>query len=183
MENPESVQVEFSRPVSVEQISVQETVREISANEGERSRLAERFELLALDRLQAVVRLQRVAGGMVRVRGHLDADVVQACVVTLEPVASRLAEEFTVTFASGRRQDGGEVVVSVDEEDPPEIIRAGRIDLGEVVAQQLAISLDPYPRSSSAPPITPSDAEPSETRQGKNPFAVLEELRGRKGRG
>jgi hypothetical protein len=44
-------QAEFSRPIAVDQIGPQETGREIVANATERARLAERFGLLALDRL------------------------------------------------------------------------------------------------------------------------------------
>ena len=53
MEQSNSPEVEFSRPIPVEQIGVQETVRQIVANASERVRLAERFGLIALDRLQA----------------------------------------------------------------------------------------------------------------------------------
>jgi len=69
---------------------------------------------------------------------------------------------------------GGAVVVGLDEEDPPEEIVNGRIDLGEAVAQQLAIALDPYPRSAAAR-VSAEDgardagAEPASTR----PFAAL----------
>ena len=37
-----------------------------------------------------------------------------------------------------------------DEEDPPEPIRAGRMELGELVAQHLSLALDPYPRKPGA---------------------------------
>jgi uncharacterized metal-binding protein YceD (DUF177 family) len=182
MEQSNSPEVEFSRPIPVEQIGVQETVRQIVANASERVRLAERFGLIALDRLQATLQLQRIPGGLIRVRGHLEADVVQSCVVTLEPVPAQLSESFTMNFVSGRADRGGEVVISVDEEEPPETIAEGRIDLGETVAQQLAVSLDPYPRSGQAPTLNEGEPEiAGQNDKKRGPFAVLEGWRDRKG--
>jgi uncharacterized metal-binding protein YceD (DUF177 family) len=110
------------------------------------------------------------------VHGRFEADLVQACVVTLEPVPAQLAAAFTVSFgvapeASGA-DEGGEVVVSVEGEDPPEAIVEGRIDLGEVVAQQLAVAIDPYPRSPAA--AAAGSAEPEgEAGRKPSPFAGL----------
>jgi len=164
---------EFSRPIAVEQIGPQETVRSISANATERQRLAERFGLLGLDRLEATVRLRRGRAGLILADGHFEADATQACVVTLEPVPARLALDFAVTFGSPTVH-GGAVVVGLDEEDPPEEIVNGRIDLGEAVAQQMAIALEPYPRSPAAQAAAEDAAgdaggEPAPTR----PFAAL----------
>jgi len=164
---------EFSRQISAEQIGVQETTREIAANAAERAKLAERFGLLGLDRLSAVLQLTRGRGGAVRVRGRFVADVVQACVVTLEPVPAHLEQDFTATFAPRGAAEAGEVLIALEEDEPPEEIVDGRIDLGEAVVQQFAVALDPYPRSPSAAEATGSDGGGEE--QGrKGPFAALE---------
>lgn len=170
---------EFSRPIAADQIGPQETIRGIAANATERHRLAERFGLLALDRLTATLRLRRGRAGLIQVEGRFEADVVQACVVTLEPVPAQLAVDFAVSFGAAVSPPGGEVIVGVDEEDPPEEMVNGRIDLGETVAQQLAVALDPYPRSAA----TKSDAgaaAASEDAAGappKGPFAALQAWR------
>lgn len=172
---------EFSRPIAADQIGPQETERSISANEAERARLAERFGLLALDRLTASLRLTRGRAGLVNVRGELEADVVQACVVTLEPVRSELRERFTVVFGAIRPVPDGEVVIGLDEEDPAEELTDGRIDLGEVVAQQLAVALDPYPRAPGADDrFEPSEREESAAKGENTPFSALEGLRPRR---
>src|SRR6185295_14019404 len=132
-------QAEFSRPIAADQIGPQETEREIVANATERARLVERFGLLALDRLSATLSLKRGCGGLIQVHGRLEAEVVQACVVTLEPVRSRLSESFTVAFGIGSTAATGAVVIGLEEADPPEELIEGRIDLGETVAQQLAV--------------------------------------------
>jgi hypothetical protein len=115
------------------------------------------------------------------VRGAFEADVVQACVVTLEPVRSRLNEAFMVTFGEARPVLGGEVIVGLDEEDPAEEMTDGWIDLGEVVAQQLAVALDPYPRAPGADDrFEASDAERPAAGGGNTPFTVLAGLRPRR---
>lgn len=169
---------EFSHLISADQIGVQETVREIAANPAERARLAERFGLVSLDRLTASLSLRR-RRGLVEVSGQFEADLVQACVVTLEPVPAHLVESFTVAFGPAASSAGGEVVVSVEAEDPPEEIVDGRIDLGEAVAQQLAVAIDPYPRSPAAEAVGSDEPEAGKGRT--SPFAALEALR-RRGR-
>jgi uncharacterized metal-binding protein YceD (DUF177 family) len=174
-------QAEFSRPMAVDQIGPQEQEREIVANPAERGRLAERFELLALDRLTATLGLKRGRGGLIQVRGRFEAEVVQACVVTLEPVRSRLSESFTVAFGTGSRAAGGEAVIGLEEEDPPEELIEGRIDLGEMVAQQLAVALDPYPHTPGAGDkagISPAGEAGAEKKA--SPFAALAQLRPRR---
>jgi len=167
--------VEFSRLISADQIGVQETVREITANAAERAALVERFGLLSLGRLTATLGLVRRRSGMIQLRGRFEADLVQACVVSLEPVPAHLAAEFTMSFGAAPEEsgDGGEVVVSVEGEDPPEEIVDGRIDLGEAVAQQLAVAIDPYPRSPASQAAESAEDADVEAGRKPNPFAVL----------
>jgi uncharacterized metal-binding protein YceD (DUF177 family) len=181
MTRNEAAALEFSRPIAADQIGPQETEREISANDAERARLAERFRLLGLDRLTARLQLRRGRAGLVHVQGHFEADVVQACVVTLEPVRAQLREDFTVAFAAVRAVADGEVIIGLDEEDPAEELTDGRIDLGEVVAQQLAVALDPYPRVPGADDrFEQSDQQEPAAKGGNTPFAALEGLRPRR---
>ncbi|HEX7969363.1 MAG TPA: DUF177 domain-containing protein, partial [Stellaceae bacterium] len=76
---------EFSRPVDVTRLPQGEAVYDIAAVPAECAALARRLGLLAIDRLEARVRLSRLAGGFLRLSAELSADVTQACVVTLEP--------------------------------------------------------------------------------------------------
>lgn len=151
MDRIESGAAEFSRVVLVERLNHGEIIETIVAGDEEREAVARRFGLLALERLEAVLTLRRLGRGPVaRLEGRLLAEVVQTCVVSLEPVANRIEETFIVLFApEGQGQLGGgtlaEAVLETDDEWP-EPIQDGRIDIGEAVAQQLALALDPYPR-------------------------------------
>ena len=171
---------EFSRFVEADSVGTHRMERRISANAEERAALARRFEIEAVERLEAVFDLKRAGSGVVHVTGEIDADVVQSCVVTLAPVPAHIHETFAVDFAadSGRESKGREADLDLDfeETEPPEPIRNGHIDLGEMAAQQLALSLDPYPRAPGAAvperyqPGTEPDAEPE---RPVNPFSIL----------
>lgn len=141
------VKPEFSRRVELARLGAHEAVYPIAAKTVEREALARRFDLLSLDRLEAEVRLNRIGGGLVRVDGRFAADVVQACVVSLEPVVSRLDQEFTALYGPGA--DADDITVDLESE-LVEPFEGDAIDIGEAVAQQLALGLDPYPRAENA---------------------------------
>ncbi|WP_044560838.1 DUF177 domain-containing protein [Azospirillum sp. B4] len=146
---------EFSRPVIADKVSSRESVEKITATPAERAALAKRLDLVSLDSLTALVRLRRIRGGqMVRVTGELEAQVVQSCVVTLEPLPASVRDEFQALFAPAhlvpKDEDDLENLGLDDEVDPPEPIENGRIDIGELVAQHLSLALDPYPRKEDA---------------------------------
>jgi hypothetical protein len=87
-------------------------------------------------------------------------------VVTLEPVASRVEDRFMLLY--GHAQDeAGEVVLS-GEAELVEPISGGTLDLGEAVAQQLSLALDPYPRAPGAA-ATARETGPGDP----SPFAAL----------
>jgi uncharacterized metal-binding protein YceD (DUF177 family) len=111
------------------------------------------------------------------VTGQLEAELGQTCVVTLEPVPAHLSEAFKVVFAPGLRGETGEITVSAEDEDPPEPLTGNEIDVGEVVVQQMGVSLDPYPRSPHAPLPQTGPAESGAEADHASPFAKLEVLK------
>lgn|SRR6185437_8583008 len=162
---------EFARPIELSRLNHGEQRFAINANASERAALAARFGLVSLDKLEAAVRLDRIAGGLVRLEADLNADVVQTCVVTLEPVRNRVAESFTVLYG-----EGGEArEVTLDgEAETIEPIVGGVIDIGEAVAQQLSLALNPFPHAPGAASVQLAvSAEAS----ADSPFNVLARLR------
>jgi uncharacterized metal-binding protein YceD (DUF177 family) len=181
--HPGEVPPEFSRIVHADHLAREDVVESIEATPAECLALARRFDLQAIDRLSARLHLHRMHGGMIRVQGELEADVVQTCVVTLEPVAAHVTDHFDAVFAPESRMP--EVVHELDldpfaeDEDMPEPLVGGRIDLGELTAQHLSLALDPYPRSPQAGEAAGEEPgeEPGEERP--HPFAVLARASGR----
>jgi uncharacterized metal-binding protein YceD (DUF177 family) len=165
--------VEFSRPFAALNMRGKESTITLEATPGECAALAARFGILDVGRLNARLTVRAVrAGRAYRVRGELTADVVQSCVVTLAPVAQHIEETLDCLFASEGDVEGGEILVDAEAEDV-EPLAGGKIDLGELVAQQLALGLDPFPRAEGATLETPTGG--GEAADG--PFAALAKLR------
>ncbi len=173
--------VEFSRKLRLDRLTGGEVVETITANEAERAALARRFGLGGLAGFSARLRVRRPAqGSLIRVEGELTATVTQTCVVTLEPVESRVAESFVQLFTlEGPAQNEGEVFVGPDDEEIPEPLEGETLDLGELVAEQLSLALDPYPRAPGARFEGASFGESGEVEDDgeESPFAVLKQLR------
>jgi uncharacterized metal-binding protein YceD (DUF177 family) len=99
---------------------------------------------VTLNRLAAEVRLTRRDGGRIELAAELAADVVQSCVVSLAPVAAMVNDRFSLLYAPAP-PDAAETITLDDE--IVEVFEGDIIDIGEAVAQQLALTLDPYPRA------------------------------------
>jgi uncharacterized metal-binding protein YceD (DUF177 family) len=146
----------------------------LAATPAECAALAERFVILGVESLQAELTLTPATSGIVRVGGTLRAAVTQACVVTLEPVAEQVVVDLHLVVLPD-----GTPPTDDDPESPDEIeSQAGMVDLGEAVAEQLALALNPYPRlpDAAVPDLDPPqpDAAPNPR---PNPFATLAQLK------
>lgn len=185
---------ELSRIVIADKVTTGGGFEIVTATEAECAALAERFDLVSVSGLKAKLRLRRVRSEFIKVTAELEADVVQRCVVTLEPVPAHLKEEFSALYAPDHlipKEDESETESDhfqfLGHEDFPEPMPGGRIDIGELVAQNLSLALDPYPRKDGVE-FTPiledvgpdtlsltQDAPPEPPRQ--NPFAALSRLK------
>lgn len=183
---PGSRMNEFSRPLALAQIGDKESRHALAATPAEREALARRLALLGLGLLEGEMALRRLRGGKVlRVVGRLSAEVVQACVVTLEPVPARLEADFAENFAL-EAVAGEELLFDPADEDAPEpfgpelLDAGGTLDLGELLVQLLAERLDPYPRRAG---VSLGEAVarfgPAEEEGRVKPFADLERKLGR----
>jgi uncharacterized metal-binding protein YceD (DUF177 family) len=143
-------QPELSRTVRTDTIGVEPRAVEVTADEAERAALAKRFELGAIGRLHAQVSVVR-AGDDIVATGRLQAEVTQSCVVTAEPVAARIDETFAVRFRPEPAAGTPEEEMELGEEEMDVIFHDGAlVDVGEAVAQTLALNIDPFPRSPAA---------------------------------
>lgn len=148
--------------------------RTLTADAPTRERIRAHLDLASLDSLSADLQVRPYGPGW-RLSGRLTAKLAQTCGITLEPLPVTLDETFTVDLvdaAQAPRADHIEIEVSL-EDDAPDIVEDGAIDLAAYVVEQLGLSLDPFPRKPGVeftPPEGP--AEPS-------PFAVLTRLKPR----
>lgn len=177
---------EFPRPIRADRIGPEGRTEHLVASPAERSALARRFGIGSVDRLEAEVTLRPAPGGQIVVRGRLSATVVQECVVSFEPVTQQVEERVDLRFVPA------EAVGAPGEEDPdsPDVVPmepGAVLDLGEALAQQLALALDPYPRAEGATlpaDLAPPEDEPERAPAGKvKPFAALARLRPKRDEG
>ena len=168
----------FRRLVSVAKIGDSGLAQTIKAAAGDLPQIAAYLEISAVKSLTAEISLNRWQGKGVRLVGTLTADVVQNCVVTLEPIEAHVEAEFERHYlprdklqADVENEQG--VFVDPTADDPPEPL-GHEIDIGEIMVEELSLNLDPYPRKPGAEFHT----DDSPTRE--NPFAVLAKLKPKK---
>lgn len=172
---PGAQEPEFSRRIETDQVGPEGLSLEIEADPSEREALARRFGLVSLDLLAAALTVTPVSRKLFRIEGRLEGEVVQTCVVTLDPVPARLSETFSALFGEGG--PGLPALFGSAEEDTPEPIEGGAIDLGETVAQHLSLALDPYPRKPGAHLPDEYATAGGEAKRRESPFAALGSLK------
>jgi uncharacterized metal-binding protein YceD (DUF177 family) len=164
---------EFSRPFRLDTIGDAPRTVAVEAEEAERGALATRFGLIALDRLDATAALAR-DGDVVIATGRIRAEAVQACVASGEPVPAHIDEEFALRFTPPVTPAEEEIELEEGELDVL-TYEGGAVDLGEAVAQTLALALDPFPRAPGADAALREAGVVSEEETG--PFAALKALK------
>ena len=165
---------EFARPVRIDTIGDEPRAIGIEAEAGEREALARRFDLVALDRLAAELRLRR-AGEIVHAEGMVEAAVTQTCAASGVPIASRVAVPFVLRFVPEpliAEQD--EIELGADDCDTVGYA-GGAVDIGEAAAETLYLALDPFPRAPDADDTLKAAGVLGEADAG--PFAALKALR------
>jgi uncharacterized metal-binding protein YceD (DUF177 family) len=164
-------EVEFSRPVDVRSLR-NELVR-IEANEAERKALARRFDLVSIGRLEATVMFE-ADGAEVAAAGTLEADVVQSCAVSGDDLPVAIREPLSLRFVPEAVVVDEEI--ELEEADLDEIPYSGTtFDLGEAVAQSLALAIDPFATGPDADRVRREKGLSDVAASG--PFAALAALK------
>lgn len=145
------------------------------ATPAERAAIADALDLEALDALAFAGRVKPLSRGRAHVVGRLSAQVVQACVVTLEPVPARIDASVDLEFWP-EDDIATQASASFDamSGDDPEALDGDEIPLGRLAYETLGASLDPYPRQPGAAFADPPDTDPAPR---NNPFAALGKLK------
>lgn len=167
----------ISHPVDVARISATRSEERIKLGERERKALAEALGLFDIPAFTAEFILKRARNGVVHVDGRLVAEVVQECVVSLEPVRQRIDETVELRFviaSKGGKSGPDPVDIEPTGNDPPELLSGPILDLGPVLLEHFVLALDPYPRAPGAE--APSDPAGEGPEDSASPFAVLSSL-------
>ena len=139
---------EFARPQRVDTIGDEARSVTIEADTAERAALAQRFDLIAIERLTGNFTLRRDAMGIV-VEGRVEAVLTQACSITGDPLPASIDEPVALRFVPADEAEQDEIELGDGDIDviPYD---GGTIDLGEVAAETMTLALDPFPRGPGA---------------------------------
>ena len=170
---------ELSRVVEVANLAPLGETITVTADRHECSSVAHRLYLVALHELSGRLTLEPWRKGGWRVTGLVHAEIEQLCVVTAQEFRSNCSFDIDRHYLheKDRYEQTEEIVVDPFSDDEPDVIDEGRIDIGELVVEGLALSLDPYPRM---PGAEFGDVHPQSDRNmdeaKPKPFAVLSKL-------
>lgn len=173
---------EFSHIIHLRDLEDEPVTLTLDANDESRRALAERFGLLDITRLVASVKAEKTGKRGIRLSGSIDAEVVQSCVTSLKPVDANVKEDFSVRFVPSDEIEAGseeeDAWIDAEGTEDVEPLVGEKVDVGEVVAQSLSLSLDPYPRAEGAELSSGERSNPTEEPEADraNPFAVLKKL-------
>jgi len=151
---------------------------ERQATEDERIEIARELDILACDRLAVRYVIRPLGEERFGFTGTLEADIAQACVVSLDPVPAAISETFSIELAPAGALDkeaseGDRVVSAIPDVEP---IEDGRIAAGDLVSAVLSAALDPYPRKDGAA-FEWVDPKLAADPAAANPFAALARLK------
>jgi uncharacterized metal-binding protein YceD (DUF177 family) len=165
------IQLPYSEPVRLHQIGAS-LERTLVPEAADLVRIAKALNLASLASLSVDMTLVPTVSGF-RMDGRVKAEAEQTCGLSLEPMPVSVDRPFTVYFvheAEPQNNEDGEIDIELDD-NFPDVIEDGKIDLGQHAVEQLSLSLDPFPRKEGAVFVQPP--EPVDI----SPFAALKALK------
>jgi uncharacterized metal-binding protein YceD (DUF177 family) len=150
--------------------------RVIAPKAGQLAGLAEWAGVERIDNFEARIALKKLSPTRFDYRAEVSAEIVQSCVVTLEPVLSHLAFSFERELhlvRSASRLPDEAFGPEAGEDDVPEEITDTRFDIAGPVLEELALAIDPYPRAPGVAFRTESERQ----EERESPFAALKNLK------
>ncbi|MBY6065332.1 DUF177 domain-containing protein [Leisingera aquaemixtae] len=155
------------------------TAFEITPDKAELAALAAELGVNALRKLRFAGEIKAMGKKDWKLAGRLGATVVQDCVVTLEPVTTRIEEPVEITYlARFESPEGAEVEMPEDDSIEP---LGTHIDPAAVMAEALALHIPAYPRKDGAElgeAVYAEDGVQPMRDEDTKPFAGLAALRG-----
>ena len=170
-----------SHPLRIAELPTSRPTRfELIPEDGALAAIAEELGLLKLRKLRFKGEIRTEGREDWRLEAELGATVVQPCVISLEPVTTRIDEKIIRRFVAEmpEAEDDGEEV-EMPEDDTIEPL-GSVIDAAAVMIESLALALPLYPRADGAELGARQFTEPGKqamTDEETKPFAGLAALR------
>ncbi|CBI76502.1 conserved protein of unknown function [Bartonella clarridgeiae 73] len=174
-------QMEFALTylVSVRSLPIKGIKVHICADQHECAQLAKNHNLVDVKFFEGEFYILPWKKRGVRVKGLLQARIIQSCVITLEPLEDIILENINIVFVPEDSnlvkpkisEDTGELFLDVEGADIPEVFYGDKIDIGAVMEEFLELSINHYPRKEGVNLDMIENLKKVE--QNSSPFSVL----------
>lgn len=170
------MQKDFSYSVKVADLNQQEQHFKIQADENQLKILKEILKINDVKKFQANICLKLNARQhCLDVWGEVEAELEQTSVISLENFIEQYKVPFTYHFdTKATYRDIKDMEAGIND-DVPDIIENGEVDLVGLAVEQLALVMDDYPRKKGEVFSFPSEFD--DEAEKENPFAVLQKLK------
>ena len=133
----------------------------LDAPDSARREIGRSLDLPGLSSLTAALTLSPWLDG-VAIDGRVSGVAARVCGLTLDPFEEVVNETFRLRIVphgspNAPTAEGGEVVIDLDAEDPPEEAEGPTVDLSAYVVEAFALALDPFPRKPGAVFVAPEE--------------------------
>lgn len=171
------MQKDFSYPLKIDALNQQEQHYRLCADAEQLNTLTEVLQVENVKSFVADIYLKlNLKQHCLDVWGKVTAEVELQSVISLDKFSKKYETPFTYHFdTQATYQDIKDLEAGINE-DVPDIIDNGQIDLANLAIEQLALVLDDYPRQEGEEFRFESEFDEETTKQA-NPFAVLEKLK------
>jgi len=141
-------------------------------------RIAAWADVRAVESFGSTVHLRKHSATRFSLDAVLEADIVQDCVVTLEPIRTHIARPFhrELHVAETIRLKPNESIPlgpGAGDDEVPDEIDTLTYDLAAPLLEELLLAIDPYPRAPGVEFAAPAEPEV----RPESPFAVLKSLK------
>ncbi len=171
------MQKDFSYPLNIDDLSQHEQHYHLNADAKQLKTLASILQVEAVKSFTADIYLKlSLKQHRLDIKGTVKAELELKSVVTLENFTKEYEAPFAYYFdTSATYKDIKDMEAGIFDE-VPDIIEDGKIDLGDIAIEQLALVMEDYPRRDGEEFHFISEFDEETTRRA-NPFAVLQKLK------
>ena len=169
------MQKDFSYPLKIEDINQGEQTYKLRANKAQLETLREILQIPAVNYFEADIKLtKKKKKGILDVSGEVRAGLTLISVISLDEFEKEYKSNFSLTYDTNATYEQIREMDEDIEDDIPDIVIDGKIDLGDIAIEQLALVMEDHPRKDGEE-FTSVIEDDSPVRE--NPFAVLSKLK------
>ena len=169
------MQKDFSYPLQIDELNQGEQNYKLKADKAQLETLKDILQVPAVHYFEADIKLKfQKKRGILDVNGQVCAGLGLISVISLEPFDKDYKTDFTLTFDTNATYEQIRELDEDIETEIPDIVIGGKIDLGDIAIEQLALVMEDYPRKQGEEfsPLIEDD-----TPLHENPFAALAKLK------